>query len=272
MPPPPTSTPTSTPTVTTAPTLTADLTTHLTARGLPPSPHWLQHAVLPSLRPNTPLAAARQTALFRLLAADIATQPSPLAHSPASNRLPANVATSGAAVKEIVVPGPVAVQVLDVEDVGRSRWSQVEALEARARGEGTKGREVVRLVAAENGDEGGDAGNGGGGGGGGGTARTTAAADAGGGRVGPHKLLLVDAAGTRVYGFELAAVPGVDVERMGIGAKLVLRNAVVARGVVLLEPKTATCLGGKVEALDKPWREGRLARLREAARMEEGER
>lgn len=239
--------------------LVTDLTTHLTSRGLPPSPTWLTQTLLPSLpqRPNTPLAATRQTALFRLLATDITTTAC-LAHSPTANRLPADVATSGAAVRETVVPGPVAVQVLDVEDVGRSRWSQVEALEARERGEGTKGREIVRL--ADNAEDGNEPN---------GTARTaTAAAAAAADASGPHKLLLVDAAGTRVYGFELAPVQGVGIERMGIGAKLVLRNAVVARGVVLLEPRTTTCLGGKVEALDKPWREGRLARLKEAAKME----
>ncbi|OJD35994.1 rmi1 protein [Diplodia corticola] len=265
MPPPPTSTPvpSSTPTTpTTTANLTADLTHHLTTRGLPPSATWLTTTLLPTLRarPTTPLPALRQTALFRLLATDVTTtnttSPSPLAHSPHSNRLPADVATAGAAAAEQRIPGPVALQVLDVEDVGRSRWGQAEALEARARGEGMKGRQVVRLADGE-GDGDGEERNGGGAG--------------GGARTGPHKLLLVDAAGTRVYGFELVPVPGVDVERMGIGAKLVLRNAVVARGVVLLEPRTTTCLGGKVEALDKPWREGRLARLKEAARMEEGE-
>ncbi|GME38967.1 Mediated genome instability protein Rmi1 protein [Neofusicoccum parvum] len=221
--------------------LTAELTTHLTSKGLPPSPHWLTHTLLPTLRnpTSTPLPAIKQTALFRLLATDITAA---LAHSPAANRLPP--ATASGVVKELVIPGPVAVQVLDVEDVGRSRWSQVEALEARERGEMTKGREVVR-VAAEDGD---------------------GAAVLGG--AGPHKLLLVDAAGTRVYGFELFPVQGVGVEKMGIGAKLVLRNAVVARGLVLLEPKTTTCLGGKVEVLDKAWREGRLGKLKEAARME----
>lgn len=242
--------------------LVTDLTTHLTSRGLPPSPTWLTQTLLPSLpqRPNTPLAATRQTALFRLLATDITTTAC-LAHSPTANRLPADVATGGVAVKQTVVPGPVAVQVLDVEDVGRSRWSQVEALEARERGEGTKGREIVRLAADNAEEDGNEPGNG--------TARTaTAAAAAAADASGPHKLLLVDAAGTRVYGFELAPVQGVGIERMGIGAKLVLRNAVVARGVVLLEPRTTTCLGGKVEALDKPWREGRLARLKEAAKTE----
>ncbi|KAH7049439.1 hypothetical protein B0J12DRAFT_711163 [Macrophomina phaseolina] len=243
-------------------TLTAELTAHLTSKGVPPSPTWLTHTLLPTLRTNNnartvPLAATKQTALFRLLATDIT---SCLAHSSASNRLPPSVANG--VVKELVIPGPVAVQVLDVEDVGRSRWSQVEALEARERGETTKGREIIRLADNADGEEGE-------GEGGVRTQHSAATAAVSEGPSGPHKLLLVDAAGTKVYGFELAPVSGVGVEKMGIGAKLVLRNVVVARGVVLLEPRTTTCLGGRVEALDKVWKEGRLARLKEAARMEE---
>lgn len=240
--------------------LTAELTAHLKSKGLPPSPQWLTQTLIPTLRNSgrsVPLAATKQTALFRLLATEITAC---LAHSSTSNRLPQNV-TNGT-VKEQVVSGPVALQVLDIEDVGRSRWSQVEALEARERGETTKGREIIRIADNADGEEGE-----------GGartqqsTATTTAAATDG--PSGPHKLLLVDAAGTRVYGFELVPVPGVGVEKTEIGAKLVLRNAVVARGVVLLEPGTTTCLGGKVEALDKVWKEGRLVRLKEGAKMEE---
>lgn len=235
--------PTPGPTPTNTNNLAHDLTAHLTRKGLPPSPTWLT-THLPTLlaRPTTPLAAIQRTALFRLLATDITTA---LAHSPTANRLPPSVADGR--ITELTVPGPVAVQVLDVEDVGRSRWAQVEALEARARGEGTRGREVVQLAAED--EDGGGGGRGEGG--------------------GPHKVLLVDAAGTRVWGFELVAVEGVGVGKMGIGAKLVLRDVVVARGVVLLEPRSVTCLGGKVEGLDKAWREGRVERLKVAAGMEE---
>lgn len=140
-------------------------------------------------------------------------------------------------------------QILDVEDVGRSRWSQVEALEAQERGETTKGREIVRVLPAEEGE------------GGGGVA-------AGGesGSAGPHKLLLQDAKGTKVYGLEVRSVQGVSVE-MAIGTKLVLRDFEVARGVILLEPRCVEVLGGKVDAWDRKWREERKKVLKEKAGM-----
>jgi RecQ-mediated genome instability protein 1 len=144
------------------------------------------------------------------------------------------------------------VQVLDIEDIGRSRWSQVEALEAQERGETTKGREVVRVLPAEDGGE--------------------AAAGAAGGNggpqssAGPHKLLLQDAKGTKVYGLEVRGIQGVSVG-MSIGAKLVLRDLEVARGVVLLEPRCVEVLGGKVDAWDRKWREERKKVLKEKAGM-----
>jgi RecQ-mediated genome instability protein 1 len=77
---------------------------------------------------------------------------------------------------------------------------------------------------------------------------------------GPHKLLLQDAKGTKVWAIELKKVDGV---RLGIclGTKLLLRDVRVARGMVLLEPGGVQVLGGKIEELDKEWREGRKGRL-----------
>ena len=150
------------------------------------------------------------------------------------------------------MPGPIAVQVLDIEDIGRSRWSQVEALEAQERGETTKGREVVRVLPAEDGE--------------GGAAGAAAGAAGGSGSSGPHKLLLQDAKGTKVYGLEMRDVQGVNVS-MSIGAKLVLRDFEVARGVILLEPRCVEVLGGKVDAWDRKWREERKKVLKEKAGM-----
>jgi RecQ-mediated genome instability protein 1 len=132
---------------------------------------------------------------------------------------------------------------LAVEDMSKSRWEQIEAIEALERGEGTKGREIIRVAAPVEGDDvGGNVQRGGG---------------------GPHKLLLQDATGRRAYGIELKALEGVGVG-MSIGCKLVLRDAVVARGVVLLEPGSTVVLGGKIEAMHKAWREGRKAALKKA--------
>lgn len=132
--------------------------------------------------------------------------------------------------------------------MSKSRWEQIEAIEALERGEGTKGREIIRVAAPVEGDDSGEAVQKGG---------------------GPHKLLLQDATGTKVYGIELKALDGVGLG-MSIGCKLVLQNIVVARGVVLLEPKTSTVLGGKIEGLHKAWKEGRKAELKKA--IEESER
>lgn len=84
---------------------------------------------------------------------------------------------------------------------------------------------------------------------------------------GPHKLLLQDARGTKAYALELRSVQGVDVS-LAIGAKLVLTDVSVARGVVMLEPKCVEVLGGKVEAWDRKWREERKKVLKEKAGME----
>ena len=136
-------------------------------------------------------------------------------------------------------------QVLSVEDMSKSRWEQIEAIEALERGEGTKGREIIRVAATEEGDD-----------------ENAARND------GPHKLALQDAKGTRIYGIELKGVEGVGLG-MSMGCKMVLRNVVVARGVVLLEPGTTTVLGGKIEGLHKAWKEGRKAELKAAIEASE---
>ena len=142
------------------------------------------------------------------------------------------------------------VQVLRVEDMSKSRWEQIEAIEALERGEGTKGREIIRVAAPEDG-----------------TDDPFASGLSKGG--GPHKLLLQDTRGERVYGIELNSVEGVGLG-MSIGCKIVLRGVIVARAVVLLEPRTTMLLGGKIEGLHKQWREGRKEELRKA--IESGER
>ncbi|MCJ1415110.1 hypothetical protein MMC32_001441 [Xylographa parallela] len=223
-----------------APQISALLLTH---KSIVPTPPWLA-TFLSTQRPATPLTALYQTALFRLLASDITTSLSALA----PHTFPPDVHNMDLPSRQL--PGPIVVQVLDIEDMSKSRWEQIEAIEALERGEGTKGREVVRVVAAVEGSE--DA---------------VAGAKAGG----PHKVLLQDARGVRVYGMEVREVEGVGLA-MSVGSKMVLRDVRVARGVVLLEPGTVTLLGGKIEALHKGWREGRKARLRAAIEASERER
>ncbi|KAL8720108.1 MAG: hypothetical protein Q9225_002984 [Loekoesia sp. 1 TL-2023] len=192
-------------------------------------------------KPTTPIPALTQTASFRLLSSDITTSLS----SDASNCLPPDIGDVN--IKERRLQGPLVLQLLGIEDMSRSRWEQVEAIEALERGEGTKGREIIRITGTEEGDDSGANVNKGG---------------------GPHKLSLQDARGSRVYGIELKEIRGVGLG-MSIGCKLVLKNAVVARGVVLMEPANTTILGGKIEAWHKTWKENRKTELKAAIEASE---
>lgn len=222
----------------------SSISAYLTSKNLPPTIEWLR-SFMPSIRLNTPIIALQKTALFRMLASDI-TQ-SVNASAPTSV-FPAGV--SSPETREKKLAGPVVVQVLDVEDIGRSRWSQVESIEAQERGEMTKGREIVRVVDDETNTD----------------PNATTAENAG--SSGPHKLLLQDAKGVKIYGLELEAVNGIGVQ-MAIGSKLVLKDVVVARGVALLQPKGVEVLGGKVEAWEKKWRSERKEVLKRKAGMGE---
>ena len=125
--------------------------------------------------------------------------------------------------------------------MSKSRWEQIEAIEALERGEGTKGREIIRVAATEEGNE----------------------IDAGATRGGPHKLLLQDAKGITVYGIELVDIEGLSLS-MSIGSKMALKNVAVARGVLLLEPTTTVLLGGKIETLHESWKANRKMSLKAA--------
>lgn len=226
------------------------------------------------------LSILRSTAATRLLVSDFTTsltasqpqlQPStPLPARPGESfssgsssnwLLPAGVANP--ALQELRLPGPIPVQVLDIEDIGSSAWSQVEAIEKVERGETTRGRQIIRTV---NRDEGGDI-----------TVAPdqsgTPRGDSGSGSSsglgsssGPHRLVLQDAKGTRVAAIELRSLGSIAVGATPIGMKMVLRNAMVARGLVLLEPACVTILGGRIDSLDKKWRATRKASL--LARLE----
>ncbi|KAJ9624093.1 hypothetical protein H2203_005541 [Taxawa tesnikishii (nom. ined.)] len=213
--------------------LSTAVSSFLGSKSLPPSQTWLSGFL--ANPPSSPLPATLNTALFRIKASDITVSLQPTA----SMLLPPSAANVD--LQEQKLRGPIPVQVLDIEDIGRSRWSQVEALEAQERGETTKGREVIRVVPGPEGENASEP-------------QTNKSS-------GPHKLLLQDAKGTKIYGFELEAVKGVGIS-MAIGAKLVLKDATIARGVVLLDPASVEVLGGKIDAWDKAWREGRKEALK----------
>ncbi|KAL8695400.1 MAG: hypothetical protein Q9218_000159 [Villophora microphyllina] len=209
-------------------------------RGLHPTQQWLA-AFMSTQKATTPIPALTQTALFRLLSSDITTS----LMVDASHCLPSDVHNVN--TKERRLQGPIVLQLVGIEDMSKSRWEQIEAIEALERGEGTKGREIIRVTATEEDDDSGTNVNKGG---------------------GPHKLSLQDARGTRVYGIELKDIQGVGLG-MSIGCKMVLRNAAVARGMVLIEPENTTLIGGKIEVLHKAWKENRKTELKAAIEASE---
>ncbi|KAH9880012.1 hypothetical protein J1614_002037 [Plenodomus biglobosus] len=219
--------------MTMATNIVGELTQHMNARHLYPTPAWLQSFVS-TTRPNTPLPAIKQTAVFRLLATDITTT----VHQPAACVFPQDILKG--TTQSRIVAGPILCQILDIEDIGHSRWSQVESIEAQERGEMTKGREIVRVVEQENE----------------GSSEAAVPIQS----KGPFKLLLQDAKGLKIYAFDLRGIDGLNTS-MTMGAKLTLKNVDVRRGVVMLEPGNVQVLGGKLDALDKAWKESRKERL-----------
>lgn len=222
---------------------------HLFSKSLSVSPTWITTFVqsLSQGQQRAPPSALAQTALFRLLASDFTTS---LSTSEPSTLLPRDI--SDPHVQERRIPGPVPVQVLDIEDIGVSLWSQVEAIEQLERGETVRGREIIRNVDVDDADN---------------TRNNTT------GRPqedresnnnksrGPHRLVLQDAAGTKVMALELKTVEGIAIGKLPIGAKMLLKNTVVGRGMALLTPDTVTLLGGKIEAMDTAWKKNRKENL-----------
>ena len=217
-----------------------EIRAHLASKGLRLTDAWLNPFL--SAQPTAvPVSSLKQTAMYRVLHSDISTT----LQTGSGVVFPPNILD--ASVPERKLPGVIPVQLMDIEDIGRSKWSQVEALESVERGEMTKGREIIRVVPGE--DDGSEQ-----------PSQPPSA--------GPHKVLLQDATGCRVYGFELSPVQGVNLN-MAIGAKLVLKDATVARGVVLLQPTTATLVGGRIDELHKRWKEELKARLKIASQATE---
>ncbi|KAI0099764.1 RecQ mediated genome instability protein Rmi1 [Nemania sp. FL0031] len=245
----------------------------LQSQGLPsPSVAWIRTA-MPNRNPLPPLPALVATVKTRFLAADL-TNPA-LFDSP-SPAFPPN--STNPEIKEVRLTWDIPVQVLDIENLSKSKWDQVEEIEAIARGEQTRGREIIRLPTGDEEDEFGlesqptrAAVNGaerpGLQGRGGSTASVAAAAAAAGAasKTSTHRLVLQDCKGQKLYGLELKRIDKIGIGTLNIGEKILLkRGAILARGTLLLDPGTCTILGGKIEAWQKDWVESRLARLRAA--------
>ncbi|KAF3924688.1 hypothetical protein AA313_de0206372 [Arthrobotrys entomopaga] len=216
--------------------LAVQISSHiLSSKSILPSQTWLT-SFLSTQKPNLPFQSLCQTALYRLLASEITTSVQPTSE----NTIPANIHD----IVQSQLKGPIVAQIVDVEDIGHSKLSQLEALESAERGEKMKGKEVIRVVPGEADDTDPD------------SLGLT-------GVGGPHKLLLEDAKGVRFYGIEIKAIKDVNIG-MNIGSKVVLKDVRTTRGVLMLEPGNTTLVGGKVEELHKKWREERKGRLKAA--------
>ncbi|CAM1503835.1 Fc.00g014260.m01.CDS01 [Cosmosporella sp. VM-42] len=239
--------------------LNSQLRTSILSASLPTPSSTFLTTLTTSRSPPPPLPSLLATARARILAADL-TNTTLLDLSLPS--FPAGV--NNAETKELKLSRPVHVQVLDIENLSLSRWEQVEELEAIERGETTRGREVIRVTAEDDDNE----------------AQTgptqtqrsqrpTTEVRAAG-KNATHRLVLQDCRGMKVYALELKRMDGVGVGKTNIGEKILLKaGTVVARGMLLLEPEKCVLLGGKVEAWQKIWLEGRLARLKDAVGGEE---
>jgi len=220
----------------------------LTRHSLLVSADWLHSFVSTVRAPAPPLVALTSTAQFRLLNSDFTAVLASDSNPASPILLPLDVGDP--TVKERRLAGNVPVQVLDVEDVGASRWGQVERIERVEAGEEVRGREVIRTLPPEATE---------------GPAPAAPVASGAASGKGPHKYLLQDARGTVVSAFEKVTVPklGLGDEGMCIGIKVMLKSGtVVRRGVVMLRPENVTVLGGKVEGWDDSWKAGRKDRLK----------
>ncbi|KYK54748.1 RecQ mediated genome instability protein Rmi1 [Drechmeria coniospora] len=251
--------------------LASQLRASLIAQALPPPSTAFLTSLIAARAPPPPLPSLLATAKARLLACDLSsTASSTLLDRTLLAALPIDGAAAAAAAKVTLVRD-VHVQVVDVENLSLSRWQQVEALDALERGEGTRGRQVVRLAATTDGAEGdgngadedatnGDVQNH--------TrraAQTNAAASATASPNATHRLVLQDHKGTRIFAVELRRIARIGVGKTNMGEKILLRaGTVVSRGIALLTPETCVLLGGKVETWHEAWLRDRLASLREA--------
>ncbi|KAJ0115954.1 hypothetical protein J7T55_004124 [Diaporthe amygdali] len=228
--------------------LSAQIHTQLQNLNLPPpSQPWLQ-ALISARNPPPPLPSLVMTVKTRLLASDLTTPGLLDSDSVPAISLPSGI--SNPAVQETRLSHHVYVQVADIEDLAKSRWEQVEELEAIERGEQTRGREIIRLPTNgantdehQNGTADGPEAQL--------SAPATATAPAPTPNKATHRLVLQDCKGQTVYGLELTRIPRIAIGTLNIGEKILLRKgALVARGAIVLEPTTCHILGGKIEACE----------------------
>lgn len=210
---------------------------------------WLSNNVpIPPSGPSPPLPSLTQTALFRLLASDFTTS---LSKTNPNSLFPTDI--NDINKKERKLSGDIPVQLLSVEDIGSSKWTQIEAIERVERGEEVRGREIVRVVDVDSSDARG------------GISPTNTAMTAL--NSGPHKYVLQDANGTKVVAFDQERIGTMTLENKAcaVGMKLLLKKGcVVRRGLLMMRVADVKLLGGKIEAWDEAWKNGTKKRLMDA--------
>ncbi|KAK4203524.1 hypothetical protein QBC40DRAFT_316177 [Triangularia verruculosa] len=247
--------------------LPTQILTTLQSQSLPlPSHPWLNHLIT-TRNPPLPLPSLLATTRARILSSDLTT-PSLLDPSYLqSHSFPPSL--SNPTTKSTSLSHDVVVQVLDITNISKSKWEQVEELEAKARGEEKRGREVIRLptAAAANDedtnvmDQGMDQGA---------LVQQQQNRERGEAKA-THKVLVQDGTGQKVFALELFRLEKLGIGKTNIGEKWLLKKGMgVSRGVVMLEPERCVFLGGKVEVWNKAWSEGRLERLRKEAGEQNG--
>ncbi|KAF4126029.1 RecQ-mediated genome instability protein 1 [Geosmithia morbida] len=231
--------------------LTDQLRSFILSQSLPPPSSSLLTSLTTARNPPPPLPSLVATARARLLACDLSS--SSLVDSLSMTALPSSACDPS--TREMCLATSVHVQVVDVENLSLSRWDQAEELESIERGERTQGRQVIRV---EDNDDGEPAG------GGDQTQQRAAGGGGGAGKNAMHRLTLQDCSGTRIYALEVWRLP-VGLNTTVIGEKILLKaGTLIARGTVLLTPDCCVFLGGKIDAWNRSWAEGRLARLKDS--------
>ncbi|KAA8566588.1 hypothetical protein EYC84_009134 [Monilinia fructicola] len=182
-----------------------------------PSPTFLHPILHPSTHRPLSLPVLVATAKHRLLNTSLTT---PHLLSPSTRPLPPNL--SNPLAKEILLPADTPVQVLDIDDISRSKSDVLSELERERQRERIKGREVIRLGAEDASAPREDG------------PPSTPAADARpehpragdslAASPGPFKLLLQDCSGETIYGYETGRVKKIGFPpKMHIGS---LRNMI----------------------------------------------
>jgi RecQ-mediated genome instability protein 1 len=198
---------------------------------------------------QVPLPNLQKTVLYRALNSDVTSS----LLKTADSIFPDGLELDGQRPGDIQLSqSSIIVQVLVVDDIGRSTQDQLDELEREERGEmkvGGRG-EVVRLadIVEDNQQDQ--------------QRRVPKQPDSAETSRGPHKLLLQDASGKCVWGVENAKITGIYVT-MPRGSKILLCRPRANRGVILLEPASTRLLGGKIETLHQDWLSKRKETLRE---------